>query len=65
MRLKGKGIQRLGGYGLGDQIVSVHVETPTKLSGEQKDLLKRLAEVDDNSNPMSRGFFDKVKDLFQ
>lgn len=65
MRLKGKGIQRLGGYGLGDQIVTVHVETPTKLSNEQKELLKRLSEVDHNSNPMSRGFFDKVKDLFQ
>ena len=65
MRLKGKGIQRLGGYGQGDQIVTVHVETPTKLSSEQKELFKRLAEVDHHSNPMSRGFFDKVKDLFQ
>ncbi|MEA9354996.1 molecular chaperone DnaJ [Bacteriovorax sp. PP10] len=65
MRLKGKGIQRLGGYGVGDQIVTVHVETPTKLTSEQKDLFHRLAEVDENSNPMSRGFFDKVKDLFQ
>lgn len=65
MRLKGKGIQRLGGYGVGDQIVTVHVETPTKLTSEQKELFHRLAEVDENSNPMSRGFFDKVKDLFQ
>lgn len=65
MRLKGKGIQRLGGYGVGDQIVTVHVETPTKLTSEQKELFQRLAEVDENSNPMSRGFFDKVKDLFQ
>ncbi|MDO9184052.1 MAG: molecular chaperone DnaJ [Bacteriovorax sp.] len=65
MRLKGKGIQRLGGYGLGDQIVTVHVETPTKLSSEQKELFKRIAEVEQHSNPMSRGFFDKVKDLFQ
>lgn len=65
MRLKGKGIQRLGGYGVGDQIVTVHVETPTKLSSEQKELFKRLIEVDQHSNPMSRGFFDKVKDIFQ
>ncbi len=67
MRLKGKGIQRLGGYGIGDQILTVHVETPTKLNGEQKDLLKKLAELEshENCNPMSRGFFDKVKDLFQ
>lgn len=65
MRLKGKGIKRLGGYGEGDQIVSIHVETPTKLSGEQKEIFQRLSELDDSSNPMSRGFFDKVKDLFQ
>jgi molecular chaperone DnaJ len=65
MRLKGKGIQRLGGYGIGDQIVSVHVETPTKITSEQKELFTRLAELDHQSNPMSRGFFDKVKDLFQ
>jgi molecular chaperone DnaJ len=65
MRLKGKGIQRLGGYGIGDQIVSVHVETPTKITSEQKELFTRLSELDHQSNPMSRGFFDKVKDLFQ
>ncbi len=65
MRLKGKGIQRLGGYGIGDQIVSIHVETPTKISSEQKELFTRLSELDHHSNPMSRGFFDKVKDLFQ
>jgi molecular chaperone DnaJ len=64
MRLKGKGMQKLGGYGNGDQILTIHVETPTKLSSEQKDLLKRLAELDGTSNPMSRGFFDKVRDLF-
>src|SRR5690606_34666194 len=30
MRLKNKGIQKLGGYGYGDQIISVVVETPSK-----------------------------------
>ncbi len=67
MRLKGKGIQRLGAYGQGDLILTIHVETPTKLSSEQRDLIKRLGELESNdkSNPMSRGFFDKVKDLFQ
>ncbi|MCP4912656.1 MAG: molecular chaperone DnaJ [Oligoflexia bacterium] len=66
MRLKGKGIQRLGGYGQGDQILTIHVETPTKLSAEQKEIFERLAELEGSSgsNPMSRGFFDKVKDLF-
>lgn len=66
MRLKGKGIAKLGGYGIGDQIISIHVETPTKLSGEQREIFERLAALEqDQSNPMSKGFFDKVKDLFQ
>lgn len=66
MRLKAKGIQRLGGYGMGDQILRIHVETPTKLTKEQRDIFKRLAQIDSvDSSPMSRGFFDKVKDLFQ
>jgi molecular chaperone DnaJ len=66
MRLKGKGIQKLGSYGIGDQIITIHVETPSKLSIEQRKLFEQLAEYDQTgSNPMSRSFFDKVKDLFQ
>jgi molecular chaperone DnaJ len=66
MRVKNKGIARLGGYGIGDQIITIHVETPTKLSPEQKNLFSQLAnmEKDGSSHPMSSGFFDKVKDLF-
>ncbi len=66
MRLKGKGITKLGGYGKGDQIIHIHVETPTKLNSEQKKIFEQLAKFDDTkSNPMSKGFFDKVKELFQ
>lgn len=67
MRLKSKGIERLGSYGYGDQILEIHVETPTKLSHEQRELLLKLQELESGtrSNPMSRGFFDKVRDLFQ
>ena len=66
MRLKSKGIARLGGYGMGDQIITIVVETPTKLSDRQRELFKELAELEQTkSNPMSRGFFEKVKDLFQ
>ena len=66
MRLKAKGISQLGGYGIGDQIVTLHVETPTKLSTEQKELFRQLSKFDCTScNPMGRSFFEKVKDLFQ
>ena len=64
MRLKGKGIPKLGAYGNGDQIVELHVETPTRLCAEQKELLKKLAQYETESNPMGRSFFERMKDLF-
>lgn len=66
MRLRNKGIAKLGGYGFGDQIINIVIETPTKLTKEQRELFAQLAETEQKStNPMSKGFFDKVKDLFQ
>jgi molecular chaperone DnaJ len=66
MRLKNKGITKLGGYGSGDQIIDIHVETPSKLSAKQKELFEELSNEEENaSNPMSKGFLDKVKNLFQ
>lgn len=65
LRLKGKGLARLGSYGRGDQLVRVIVETPTKLSAEQKDLLKKFDESGlESTHPMHHNFFEKVKNLF-
>jgi molecular chaperone DnaJ len=64
-RLKGKGIKDVQGYQRGDQHVRVLVETPTHLSARQKELLKEFAALDrEDTNPLSKGFFDKVKELF-
>lgn len=66
MKLRNKGITKLGGYGFGDQIITIHVETPTKLSREQRELFSKLSELEQTtSNPMTRGFFDRVRELFQ
>jgi molecular chaperone DnaJ len=66
MKLRNKGITKLGGYGFGDQIITIHVETPTKLSKEQREMFVRLSELEQNSsNPMTKGFFEKVRELFQ
>jgi molecular chaperone DnaJ len=69
MKLRNKGIAKLGGYGFGDQIITIHVETPAKLNKEQRELFKQLAEMEQNasdpSNPMTKGFFDRVRELFQ
>ena len=66
MKLRNKGITKLGGYGFGDQIITIHVETPAKLSKEQRELFNRLSELEQNtSNPMTKGFFERVRELFQ
>ena len=43
-RLKGKGMPDLRGYGNGDQFVKVQIVTPTKLSAEQKEMLRKFSE---------------------
>jgi curved DNA-binding protein CbpA len=63
-RLKGKGIARLGAYGRGDQLVKVLVEVPHKLNSAQKAALQQFAEVSQDAHPMHRGFFEKVRTLF-
>jgi len=67
MKLRNKGITKLGGYGFGDQIITIHVETPTKLTKEQREIYSRLSELEQShtSNPMTKGFFDRVRELFQ
>ena len=44
-RLKGKGIANVKGYGLGDEMVRIVVETPTNLTSRQKELLQELARL--------------------
>lgn len=63
-RLRGKGIPSLQGYGRGDQLVVVKVETPTNLSGKQKELLEEFAKISgEDAHPMKKGFLDKVMDF--
>lgn len=64
-RLKGKGIRDVQGYHQGDQLVRVVVETPTHLTSRQKELLKEFASLGgEEIYPLSKGFFEKVKQLF-
>ena len=66
MQLRGKGISRLGSYGQGDQILHIHVETPSGLTEEQRELFTRLSELEHKKcNPMSKGFFDRMREIFQ
>ena len=64
--LEGKGIPYVGASRRrGDQLITVVVRTPTKLTREQKDLLRQLDDSVPQEEP-SKGkkFFDNLKDLF-
>ena len=67
LRLKGKGIPSINGYGSGDLLVHVNVWTPRTLNKEQRQFFEKYLE-DDNFNPnpekSDKSFFDKVKDMF-
>ncbi|MBQ5608557.1 MAG: molecular chaperone DnaJ [Oscillospiraceae bacterium] len=64
--LTGKGIPYVNNpKRRGDHRFNVVVETPTKLTREQKDLLRQLDDsLDGKSNPKRNKFFDTIKDFF-
>lgn len=65
LRLRNKGMPRYGGYGRGDQIVTIQLEVPTELSPEQRELVEKFAATfGEDSHPQRRTFLEKLKDLF-
>lgn len=64
-RLKGRGMPQLRGGVSGDQLIRVHVEVPTSLTGDQKRKLEDFADAcGDASEPVSKRFFEKAKKFF-
>ena len=67
LRLRGKGLPDLNGYGKGDLLVHVNVWTPKTLNKEQKQFFQKMLQ-DDNFTPnpdkSDKSFFEKVKDMF-
>jgi molecular chaperone DnaJ len=62
VRLRGRGMPELGGYGRGDEVVRIVVETPRKLSPRQRELLQEFARLSgEEVHPLSKSFLDKVK----
>ncbi len=62
-RLRGKGMPSLRGGTKGDLHVEMRVETPTKLSKKQKEILRSFAEADKGTQPESENFFAKMKEF--
>lgn len=67
LRLRGKGVKDINGYGKGDQLIHVNVWTPKKLSKEEQEQLEGL-RGSENFEPKpgkgEKGFFDKIKEFF-
>jgi len=64
-RLKGRGVPDVRGYRHGDALVRVVIETPKKLSAKQRELLEEFARISgEEVHPLSKGFLDKVKEMF-
>lgn len=68
-RLRGKGVKSVRGYGTGDLLCKVTVETPVNLSKEQKNILNQLKESLASSkkkhSPKSSSWFAGVKKFFE
>jgi molecular chaperone DnaJ len=69
--MRGRGVPRLRGTGRGDLVTTVVVETPTRLDDEQSELLRRLAALRDEENPVAtleenrhKGMFGRFRDAF-
>ncbi|HAK78165.1 molecular chaperone DnaJ [Runella defluvii] len=67
LRLKGKGIKELNGYGRGDQLIHINIWTPKQVSNDERALLEKLRNSP-NFQPKpgknEKGFFEKMKDFF-
>ncbi len=67
LRLRGKGIKDIDGFGRGDQLIYVNVWTPKVLSSEEKKTLESL-QNSINFKPApgknEKGFFERMKEFF-
>ncbi len=64
-RIKGQGLPDVRTHRIGDQLVQITIETPTKLSDEQQHLLREFAKTENKRvSPQSVGFFEKLKKHF-
>ena len=66
LRLRGKGLPSIRSSARGDQLLHIFVEVPSKLSKRQRQLLEEFAaESGDEVSPVTRGFLEKLRDLFE
>lgn len=66
LRLRGKGIPSLRGYGRGDQIMVVNIAVPKKLKKQEEELLRQLKEVESKAtDKKGDSLFERLRKLAQ
>jgi len=63
-RLKGKGFPKIGGFGSGDMLVRLIVDTPEKINSRQKELLEELSKGGDET-PLVKAFKEKAANIMR
>ena len=65
-RLKEKGMPYMRGSGNGDLYIRVNTEVPVSLNREQKELLEKFREIEnEKSNPSIKKFFQKARSFWK
>ena len=67
LRLKGKGLPNINGYGKGDLLIHINVWTPQHLTKDQAKFFESNLEEEHfkpNPDKSDKSFFEKVKDMF-
>jgi molecular chaperone DnaJ len=65
LRKRGAGMPVLQGRGQGDLVIEIVVETPTKLTTRQKELIRELQSTETGDEcPQSKGFFERIKEAW-
>jgi molecular chaperone DnaJ len=64
LRMRGQGMPSIRGMGHGDLLVRLQIETPTKLTGRERELIEELGKLDgSHAEAGQKSFLERVKDL--
>lgn len=68
LRLRGKGIPDVNGYGKGDLLVNVNVWIPKKVSVDEQKVLEKMMDSESfipNPGKDDKGFFERMRSFFE
>lgn len=67
LRLRGKGLPNVQGYGNGDLFVHINIYTPSTLTKNEREIIEKLKKSENftpSEDVKKKGFFSRMKDMF-